>query len=489
MHNQSSNSQDSSSSINHIYYEVGSELLSKPTALCDLVELYGQGGVVIFCNSPSDTDLVEVMLKKRGLRSKKLVGHVPPHRVHESRLALINHDVHCLIVTDVAARGVEFDDIALVLNYSLPDDPEVYLHRTAAHIESASAESTEEAADAPKKELLNKERFVASLISPLDIGNFHYLKKISNLPFSKAELPKGSDLIGIRLDSLRKEAVTKAYLNDERLKIATEALCTGAERDQIIALLLHNTLDVIPNLNATLERASNEDRDRDDGRRDEGRRGDVQEFRRPEGRPEGRGRDRDPRRGGGRSSRDGVPSRDGDRSNGGFNERGGNGNRRNDRGPQESQGFNDSNEGGSDEGDSRQHGRRPRGEPSQPPVRDYRIYIGHGLRTGITEEKLREVLTTSCGLPSDQVKRFIVREAYAFVDVPEEAAEGVVEKLATTELGAGQTYFARKAITINAPREARPAHNPDEGYDEQSAQDSEQEDSGQPEESTQDREF
>ena len=63
--------------MEHIYYEVGTSLLAKPQALCDLVELESGHSCVVFCNSPSDADFADVILKKRGLASLKLIGYVP----------------------------------------------------------------------------------------------------------------------------------------------------------------------------------------------------------------------------------------------------------------------------------------------------------------------------------------------------------------------------------------------------------------------------
>jgi superfamily II DNA/RNA helicase len=53
--------------MEHIYFEVGTSLLAKPQALCDLVEYESGHSVIIFCNSPSDADFADVILKKRGV--------------------------------------------------------------------------------------------------------------------------------------------------------------------------------------------------------------------------------------------------------------------------------------------------------------------------------------------------------------------------------------------------------------------------------------
>jgi hypothetical protein len=87
-----------------------------------------------------------------------------------------------------------------------------------------------------------------------------------------------------------------------------------------------------------------------------------------------------------------------------------------------------------------------------PPVRDSRIYIGEGSKQGISESVLVDALQRG-GLTREQIKRFVIRDAYSFADVPEELANNVVSQLSEVPQPDGRKLFACKAVTISAPRE------------------------------------
>ena len=115
--------------MEHLYYEVGTSLLAKPQALCDILELEGGNTCIVFCNSPSDADFADVILKKRGIPSIKLVGYVPQIKLSKAIQQIQKKEVMALVLTDVAARGVPIEEFHVVVNYSVPTDPEVYFHR------------------------------------------------------------------------------------------------------------------------------------------------------------------------------------------------------------------------------------------------------------------------------------------------------------------------------------------------------------------------
>lgn len=454
--------------VNHVYYEIANDLLSKPTALCDILESEGVPSTVVFCNSPSDTDLVEVMLKKRGISAKKLVGHLPPAKVVDAVKQAQRGELAVLVVTDIAARSIEVEDLDLIVNYSVPSDPEIYIHRMGR---SGNA---------------GKRHTVFSFVSPLDIGNFHYIKKFVETPFKQADLPTKESMAGIKLKNLSLVAERQALHNDAGLLDLVKQVLGSSTKESLIAMLLHNTLTVIPGLRASAEReqadhGSDEDRgDRGGGDRAD-RGGDREERWGRDG--GGRGRDRGDR-GGRRGGRDRDRGDRGDR----VGDRGGDRDNRGNRGGRDQFEENDfagqegvSNDGFEDQGADDRGGRfedrddRPsrsrrqdrEREPYVPPQRDVRIYIGSGARHGLSEQKFRGLMTQNCGGMDDKIKRFAQRDCYSFVDIAEEAADEVVSKLDNSDLGDGSKLMLRKAISINVPRENDKPRDELEGQPEQ----------------------
>lgn len=430
----------------HVFYEVSNDLLSKPTALCDILEAEGLPSSVIFCGSPSDADLVDVMLKKRGISSRKLVGHVPPAKTSTTMKQARDGQVTAVVVTDVAAQNIEVEEIDLVVNYSIPSDPEVYIHRTGRTC------------------LGGKRHTIVSLVSPLDIGNFHYIKKFVDAPFIQATIPTRETMAMVKFKALCTQAERQALQNDPALAALAKELIASPQKDAVLCYLLHNTLTVLPTLQQNGEReqgrgesfdderpARSEHRDhRDRGDRDHGDRGgrDRQDNRGGRG-GRGGGRDRDF---GGRGGRGGGRDRD-------FGGRGGERNggheiRQSDIAgmpgvpPPVIESAGDEDFGDQYEDRPRHHERRER---HTPPQRDVRVYLGTGSKAGFSEDKLRALVAEHAPGASDKIKRFSQRAAYGFVDVAEEVADEVVNKLGEVEFG-GAKLLVKKAVTINVPR-------------------------------------
>ena len=84
---------------------------------------------IIFCNTKRATEIVAKKLELNGYHCDFIIGDLPQHR----RLKIIERiksgDTGLLTATDVAARGLHVDDLDLVVNYDLPEDPEAYVHR------------------------------------------------------------------------------------------------------------------------------------------------------------------------------------------------------------------------------------------------------------------------------------------------------------------------------------------------------------------------
>ncbi len=420
----------------HVYFELPADLLAKPNALSDLIEGSGSPATVIFCNSPSEADLTDVMLRKRGIIARKLIGFVPPSKVTSAVEALKNKECTALVVTDVSAREMQIPALGLVVNYSIHSDPEVYLQRAAVAEEG----------ETPVK--------VVSLIIPLDLANFHSLKKFVAVEFTKAEPPSKEEALKAKIATLSTRAKEKAFTSDERVKTLLALIEKDENREEILALLIHNTFDALPAALAKAESASAPRETRDSYDQDDGG-----EFNR-------RG-DRDDRRGG-RNRRD-------------RNDRRG---RRDDRRDEYTEGApqgesygadSERREGRNDEDNRGRRDRRPRRdegqdgearEPYVPPARDLRLYFGHGSKGGFTQEKAMELITSKGELTAEQVKRTIVRDLYTFVDVPEELADTVVAKLNESEVAGVGKVFVRKAVTITAPREEKKQADDDMGAQE-----------------------
>lgn len=85
--------------------------------------------LIVFCNTKKSCEIVAKRLKMNGFESEFIIGDLP----QKKRLTIMDKfkagAIKCLVATDVAARGIDVNDLAMVINYDLPNEAENYVHR------------------------------------------------------------------------------------------------------------------------------------------------------------------------------------------------------------------------------------------------------------------------------------------------------------------------------------------------------------------------
>ena len=114
--------------VNHIYYMVNAK--DKYLALKRLVDYYPRIFAIIFCRTKVETQEVADKLIKDGYNAESLHGDLSQQQRDLTMQKFRQHTVQLLVATDVAARGLDVDDLTHVINYGLPDDIENYTHRS-----------------------------------------------------------------------------------------------------------------------------------------------------------------------------------------------------------------------------------------------------------------------------------------------------------------------------------------------------------------------
>ena len=115
------------SNIEQSYFEVRSR--RKLEVLCRLLDMYTPKLSVVFCNTKRKADEVAEQLKGRGYFAEGLHGDLKQSQRDRVMKSFRNGRVDILVATDVAARGIDVDDVDAVFNYDLPQDDEFYVHR------------------------------------------------------------------------------------------------------------------------------------------------------------------------------------------------------------------------------------------------------------------------------------------------------------------------------------------------------------------------
>ena len=114
--------------VNHIYYMVHAK--DKYLALKRLVDFYPRIYAIIFCRTRMETQEVADNLIRDGYNADALHGDLSQQQRDLTMQKFRKHRTQLLVATDVAARGLDVDDLTHVINYGMPDDVENYTHRS-----------------------------------------------------------------------------------------------------------------------------------------------------------------------------------------------------------------------------------------------------------------------------------------------------------------------------------------------------------------------
>lgn len=113
--------------VTQYYYEVKPK--SKVEVMCRLLDMYAPKLSVVFCNTKKQVDELVQTLQGRGYFAEGLHGDLKQIQRDRVMNSFRNGKTEILVATDVAARGIDVEDVEAVFNYDLPQDDEYYVHR------------------------------------------------------------------------------------------------------------------------------------------------------------------------------------------------------------------------------------------------------------------------------------------------------------------------------------------------------------------------
>jgi ATP-dependent RNA helicase DeaD len=208
--------------INHVRYEV-SDAYPKPRNLLYVLEMEDPQNAIVFCNTRTDTELVTAVLNRNGFDAELLNGDMAQKDRERVMGKIKRGEVAFMVATDLAARGIDISDLGHVINYSLPEDPAVYLHRVG------------------RTGRIGKSGTAINLTSGRELATLSALEKKYGIKFEVREMPtaeKASAMWAERHVKELKEGA-KSSIYEGYLGLAKE-LKTRADSDELIAFMLRN---------------------------------------------------------------------------------------------------------------------------------------------------------------------------------------------------------------------------------------------------------
>jgi ATP-dependent RNA helicase DeaD len=253
------NKNESTNNVSHEYYLVNAR--DRYHALKRLCDANPDIFSVIFCRTKRDTQKVAENLIEDGYSAGALHGDLSQNQRDLVMKSFRNKQIQMLVATDVAARGIDVDDITHVINYQLPDEPEIYTHRSG------------------RTGRAGKTGISMVIVSKSEVRKIKGIERIIKKEFEKKDIPNGKDICEVQLMSLANK-IHNTEVNDEIDQHLTSinALFEDTDKDELIKKFFsveftrfYNYYQKSKNLNAP---SSSRDSERDSGRRgDSGGRG------------------------------------------------------------------------------------------------------------------------------------------------------------------------------------------------------------------------
>ena len=207
------------SKVEHQYFKVrGSDRFS---LLRLLIELDPEMYAVIFCRTRREVNGVAEDLRFAGHSADALHGDMSQAQRDDVMQRFRKRRINLLVATDVAARGLDVQDLTHVINYNLPDAPEVYVHRSG------------------RTGRAGKEGIAMSIVTGREARKIREIERYSKIKFELQQVPSQDEVY--RLRAIRfAESVKKATLDDKVAAFLPEVIesFAGIEREELIQKIL-----------------------------------------------------------------------------------------------------------------------------------------------------------------------------------------------------------------------------------------------------------
>ena len=247
------NKNESTNQVTHEYYLVNSR--DRYQALKRLSDANPDIFSVIFCRTKRDTQKVAEQLIEDGYSAGALHGDLSQNQRDLVMKSFRNKQIQMLVATDVAARGIDVDDITHVINYQLPDEPETYTHRSG------------------RTGRAGKTGISMVIVSKSEVRKIKSIERIINQKFELKQIPDGMEICEVQLMSLANK-IHNTEVNHEIDKYLTSIneLFEDTTKDELIKKFFsveftrfYNYYQKTKNLNAT-DSSRGSERESDGGR-------------------------------------------------------------------------------------------------------------------------------------------------------------------------------------------------------------------------------
>jgi ATP-dependent RNA helicase DeaD len=208
--------------IKQIFYEVREA--DKVNALSRLLDVEDPQLAIVFCHTKKDVDDVSTKLGQMGYNAGALHGDYTQARRDEVMNKFKTGMLDILVATDVAARGLDIKDVTHVINYSIPQNPDSYVHRIG------------------RTGRAGKSGIAITLVTPREYKHLRLIEKTARTSIGRKKLPSQTDVIEARKKNILREisGIIKENKHAEYLPTVKE-LSGHYEFSDIAAAAIYST--------------------------------------------------------------------------------------------------------------------------------------------------------------------------------------------------------------------------------------------------------
>ena len=199
--------------IKQAYYQVRKQ--DKEEVLCRLIDYYDPKRALIFCNTKKMVDELTEHLKGRGYEVEGLHGDLTQGQRDTVMNLFRSGRTNILIATDVAARGIDVNDVEAVYNYDVPEDIEYYVHRIGRTGRAGKAGRS------------------FTLVVGREAYKIRDIERICHTKIKERKIPNAADITARKAEKILKEAV--AVIENEDVSRATEYILDAVALGQYSA--------------------------------------------------------------------------------------------------------------------------------------------------------------------------------------------------------------------------------------------------------------
>lgn len=215
--------QTGADNVTHHYYEVQAK--DRYVAIKRILDVHPDIYAIVFCRTRAETKEIAEKLSAEGYNSDALHGDLSQQQREYTMSRFRSKTLQLLIATDVAARGLDVNDLTHVINYNLPDDPDVYIHRSGrtgrAHRKGVSITIIHSREHNRLRDLERRigkpfeKKLVPTGKQICEKQLYHLVDKVENVEVDESQIKDYLPVIFSKLSWLDREELIKRFMSIE----------------------------------------------------------------------------------------------------------------------------------------------------------------------------------------------------------------------------------------------------------------------------------